>query len=228
MFKENYNQYVQSQYGSQYINEIQSVNSKYGINLEEAFSSFIDNEAGIVITDIKNYDWDQNTFLVFKTIGRSVAEDKLNELLEKISVKENVDVSSYRNIHKLDDGIDLIIYEFPVQGLARYILGDMYQGAKSNYFTFFENYLIFGNSVPALSKYIHSNLLRSNLRSDLEFHKFSNYLSSRSNLYVYLDISRSFDLMNKYLREDIVEKLHKKQDQISKFHAFVEVFYYLL
>ncbi|MBL7112841.1 MAG: DUF3352 domain-containing protein [Bacteroidales bacterium] len=220
VFKEDYNQYILSQEGSQYINEIQSVNSNYDINLEEAFSSFIDNEAGIVITDIKNYDWDQNTFLVFKTIGRSVAEDKLNELLEKISAKDNVNVNSFRNIHKLDDGIDLVIYEFPIKNLARYILGDFYQGTKNNYFTFFENYLIFGNSVQALSKYVHSNLLRSNLRSDLEFHKFSNYLSSRSNLYVYLDISRSFDLMNKYLREDVVEKLQTKKDQIDKFHAF--------
>jgi len=220
VFKEGYNQYIQSHNGSQYVNEIQSINAKYGIDLEEGFSSFIDNEAGIVITDIKNYDWDQNTFLVFKTIGRSVAEDKLNELMEKISEKDNIDAGSLRNIHKLDDGIDLVIYEFPVQNLACYILGDFYRGAKNNYFTFFENYLIFGNSVQALSKYVHSNLLRSNLRSDLEFHKFSNYLSSRSNLYVYLDVSRSFDLMNKYLKDDVVEKLQKKKDQINKFHAF--------
>ncbi len=220
VFKEKYNQYIQTHDGIQYVNDIQSVNSKYNINIEQAFGTFIDNEAGIVITDIKNYDWDQNTFLVFKTIGRSVAEDKLNELLEKIAEKDKVDVNSYRNIYKLDDGIDLVIYEFPVSNLARLILGDIYQGTKNNYFTFFENYLIFGNSVQALSKYVHSNLLRSNLRSDLEFHKLSNYLSSRSNIYVYLDISRSFDLMNKYLREDIVEKLQKKQDQIDKFHAF--------
>ena len=220
VFKKSYNLYVQSLEGSRYMNEIQSVNNNYGFDLEEAFGSFIDHEAGIVITDIKNYDWDQNTFLVFKTIGRSVAEDKLNELLGKIAEKQEVAPGSYRNTHKLDDGIDLIIYKFPVSNLAKYILGDFYQGTKNNYFTFFENYLIFGNSVQALTRYVHASLLRNNLKSNLEFHKFSNFLSSRSNLYVYLDISRSFDLMNRYLRDDIVEKMQKQQEQINKFHAF--------
>jgi hypothetical protein len=100
------------------------------------------------------------------------------------------------------------------------MFGKIFAGANSKYCTFYDNYLIFGNSIPALSKYIHSNQLGNNLSSDLEFSRFSEYLASRSNLYLYLNIPASGSLMGKYLRRDLVEKFNKESEHFAKFQAF--------
>ena len=220
-FKDKYNQFLEFRgEGNEYLNNIQAINQQYDIDIEGLFSSFIESEAGVVITDIKNYDWDQNTFLVFRTISRSVAEDNLVEVFEKIAIKKGTGIQSMIQEHMIDEGLQIRVYQVPVPGLANIILGKGYEGLNSNYCAFYDNYLVFGNSVQALSKYIHSNILQANLKSDLEFNKFSNYLSSRSNLYIYFDITRSFDLIHKYLREDFVKNLEENNDHLKKFHAF--------
>ena len=220
-FKQQYKQYLELK-GSlrDYQNDIEAVNNKYDIDLEEMFYSFIEKEAGVVVTNVKNYDWEQNTFFIVRTLSRSLAEDNIMKILEKAAETEGKHINTFILQDQIDSEVKMKVYRMPVPFLAKKLLGNVFEGINNHYCTFFDNYLIFGNSVPALSKYIHTNLLQNNLSSDLDFNKFSNFLSSRSNIYFYLDIPGSVELIQRYLDDKAAGTLDKQKVHITKFQAF--------
>ena len=219
-YKQQYKKYLEFR-GSlrEYQNDIEAVNEKYNIDLEDMFYSFMEKEAGIVITDIKNYDSDQNTFFIIRTVSRSMAEDNIIKILESAAENEGRHINTYIRQYRIDNDVQIDIYQMPIPSLAKKLLGNIFTGINNYYCVFFDNYLIFGNSVPALSKYIHTNLLQNNLSSDLEFNKFSNFLSARSNIYIYLDVPGSVELIQRYLNDKAAAKVDEHKDHISRFQA---------
>ena len=219
-FKQQYKEYLKADgILEDYQTEIDAVNKMYDIDLEEMFYSFIDKEAGILITDVKNYDRDQNTFFILKTISPSQAEDNIMEIIAKAAEKEQSNSQDFIHNYRIDNETQIKIYRMPVPSLAPKLLGKVFEGVQNNYFTFYDNYLVFGNSIPALAKYIHTNLLQNNLSSDLEFNKFSNFMSSQANIYFYMDIPRSMELIQRYLNDKAAIKLDENKEHIMNFDA---------
>ncbi len=204
-----------------YRNEIESYNNKYDINIEKSFYSFLEKEFAVVYTDLKNFNLDQNTFILMKTISRSEAEGELNNILEKIAEKEGIHYSTLVREHQIAGDINYTFYQIPIPTLTRKLFGNIFEGINNNYYTFYENYLIFGNSIATLSKYVHNLILRSTLASDMEFNKLSEFLAARSSVYFYLNIPRSFELMEKYLNDEVVSVFTKHNKNIRKFQAFI-------
>jgi hypothetical protein len=219
-FRKQYKEYLNT-HGSleNYQAEINAVNEMYDIDLEEIFYSFMDNEAGVFITDIKNYDRDQNTFFIMKTLSQNQAEDKIMDIIAKAAKKEQTNSQSFIQDYEIDNETSIKIYRMPLPYLASKLLGKMFEGVQNQYCTFYDNYLIFGNSIPALAKYIHTNLLQNNLSSDLEFNKCSNFMSSRANIYFYMDISRSTELVQRYVNDKGSVKIDENKDHFKNFRA---------
>jgi hypothetical protein len=219
-FKKKYRDYLRAN-GSleKWQSAIDDVNNAYDINLERIFYSFMDKEAGILITDIKNYDRDQNTFFILKTLSQNQAEDQIVEIIKKAAEIEHSSSQDFIQNYRIDNETEIKIYRMPLPGLASKLLGRIFEGIKNQYCTFYDNYLIFGNSVQALGKYIHTNLLQNNLSSNLEFNKFSNFMSSQANIYLYIDVSRSFDIMQRYLNGKSATALDENKEHMMNFHS---------
>lgn len=220
-FRKQYKEYLKT-HGilENYQAEIDAVNELYDINLEEMFYSFMDKEAGVFMTDIKNYDRDQNTFLILKTLSKNQAEDNIMEIITKAASKEKTSSQDFIVDYQIDNETGIRIYQMPVPYLASKLLGKMFEGVQNQYCTFYDNYLVFGNSIAALAKYVHTNLLQNNLRSDLEFNKLSNFMSSRANIYYYMDISRSTELIQRYLNDKGSFQMDENKDHFKNFRAF--------
>jgi hypothetical protein len=199
--------------------EINSVNKQYEINLEEMFYSFMDKEAGIFLTDNKNYDRDQNTFFILKTLSQKQAEDNILDIITKAAVKDKISSQDYIQYYQIDNETKIKIYRMPVPFLAAKLLGRLFEGIPNQYCTFYDNYLIFGNSIQSLARYVHANLLQNNLGSDLEFNKYSNFMSTRANIYFYMDIPRSTELIQRYLNDKESNQLDENKDNFKNFHA---------
>jgi WD40 repeat protein len=219
-FKKKYRDYLRSN-GSleKWQSAIDDANNLYDIDLESMFYSFMDREAGILITDIKNYDRNQNTFFILKTLSEKQAEDQIMELINKAAEIEHSSSRDFIQNYRIDNETEIKIYRMPLPGLASKLLGRIFEGVKNQYCTFYDNWLIFGNSVPALGKYIHTNLLQNNLSSDIEFNKFSNFMSSQANIYLYVDISRSVDLLQSYLTGKAAKGLDENREHLMNFHS---------
>jgi hypothetical protein len=219
-FKEKYREYLRIS-GSldDYQDEIDEINNSYDIDLEKIFYSFMDKEAGILITDVKNYDRDENTFFILKTLSQNQAEDQIMEIINKAAEIEHSSIQDFIQNYRIDNEIQIKIYRMPLPSLAPKLLGRVFEGIQNRYCTFYDNWLVFGNSVPSLAKYIHTNLLQNNLSSDLEFNKFSNFMSSQANIYFYIDISRSIDIIQRYLNDKAAISFDENKDHITNFHA---------
>jgi hypothetical protein len=219
-YKRDYIEYLEVHgIGRAYLRDLNAMNEKYKLDLDKMFLPVMDRQVAAVLTDVRNFGWDENAFVVCNTKSRSLAEDKMKEFLGIVAEKEGVALSSLILESPVNNDVNYTFYQLPVPFLPAKLFGKMFNGINSKYCVFFDNYMIFGNSIPALSKYIHSNQLGNNLGSDLGFQQFSEYLASRSNLYFYLDVSASGKLLEKYLRKDLADKYEKESGHFSKFQA---------
>ncbi len=206
--------------GRAWLRELRALNEKYKMDLDKIFLPVMDRQVALVLTDVRNNGWDENAFVVCNTKSRSLAEEKLREFLGIIAGREGIPLSSLILDRPINHDVDHTFYQIPVPYLPSKLFGRMFAGVNSKYCAFHDNYLIFGNSITSLSRYIHANQLGNNLGSDLDFNQFSEYLASRSNLYFYLDIPSAGKLAERYLRGDLADKFNKQEELFSKFQAF--------
>jgi len=207
-------------HGRAYLRELRSLNEKYKMDLDKLLLPVFDRQVALVLTDIRNFGWDENAYVVCHTKSQSLAAEKLKEWLTIVCEHDGISLSSLIVQQQVMGDVRFTFYQLPVPYLPMKLFGKMFEGINSKYCTFFDNYLIFGNSVQSLSKYIHANQIGNNLSSDLEYHQFSEYLASRSNLYFYLNFPGSTRLMERYLRPDLVTKILEEKDHLFKFQAF--------
>jgi hypothetical protein len=219
-YKKDYIQYVEAGgEGRAYLRELKAFREKYSLDPDQMLLPVLEGQAALVLTDIRNTGWEENTFVILRTKSRSLAEEKLIEFLNAVAEKDGIEPSSLILRRKINNDVDHTFYQLPVPFLPRKLLGMVFEGANSNYCTFYDNYLLFGNSIEGLSRYIHANQLGDNLGSDLDFSRFSEYLASRSNLHMYVNIPSSVKLQEKYLDPGIAGKIRDSGEQFSKFQA---------
>ncbi len=220
-YKRDYIEYLEvNGIGRAYLRDLRALNEKYKTDIDKIFLTVMDRQVALVLADVRNFGWDENAYVVCNTKSRSLAEEKLMEFLGIVAEKDGIALSSLIIERPVNGDMDYTFYQIPVPYLPGKLFGKLFSGINSKYCAFHDNYMVFGNSIPALSKYIHANQLGNNLGSDLEFNQFSEYLASRSNLYLYLNIPASGKLMERFLRPDLVEKFNKESEHFSKFQAF--------
>jgi hypothetical protein len=220
-YKKDYMEHLEIQgHGRAYLRDLKSLNEKYRMDLDKLLLPVFDRQVALVLTDIRNFGWDENAYVVCNTKSQSLAIEKLKEFLTIVCEKDGISLSSLIVQQQVMSDVRFTFYQLPVPYLPMELFGKMFEGINSKYCTFFDNYLIFGNSIQSLSKYIHANQIGNNLSSDLEYHQFSEYLASRSNFYFYLNFPGSTRLMERYLRPDLLKKILAEKDHLFKFQAF--------
>jgi len=219
-YKKDYINYIEAGgEGRTYLRDLKAFKEKYDTDMDQLILPVLEGQAALVLTDIRNTGWDENTFVICQTKSRSLAEEKLLEILGVIAEKDGIAMSSLVMQKKINNDVDFTFYQLPVPFMPMKLLGKLFEGANSKYCTFYDNYLLFGNSIEGLSRYVHANQLGDNLGSDLDFSRFSEYLASRSNLYIYVNLPSSVKLQEKYLDQDLVGKIRKSEENFSNFQA---------
>lgn len=160
-----------------------------------------------------------NTMLVFKLKGQNATEkafrDELLGYLSKNSLSENDYIIEY----KPDDETSYTIYRLPENDLALALSGSMEGNCKCDYATFYEGYLVLGESRVSLSKFIYDNILNKTLANSLFYREFEGTMPSKSAYYLYFKPSRILGKLEGILKDDILEGLNKYIDQLKKIEA---------
>jgi len=202
-----------------YSNEIEKINTDYNTNIEELFYSLLEKEIGIAYANFNELDLSKDQYLILSTHSQSQSEEKMLELLESYAKNKKISVNTLIKNCKIDEETSYKVYKFPVNNIASTLFGKLFSSIESNYFTFIDNYIIFGSTVEMLSKFIHCNVLQQTLTSDLQYNKISDYLSSRSNFYFYTNMTSSPLMLSEYLNEDLAKSLKTNIKSLKKFHA---------
>ncbi len=185
----------------------------------EAFNGFMDREAAMVLTG-----WDESgekgeSFLVLKTRSRSMALESLLDMIGHHAGLSGDNIDTYREVYQVDRETSFDIYRFPFSNTGELLFGKVFGGIQTSWFGFVGNYLVFGESVAALSEFIHANVLNQTLSANSRFREFSEFLVSGNNLYFYCNLTRSPGLFTSLLRDDLAANLAVNIDHFRKFRV---------
>ena len=199
--------------------KINDIKKDYEIDIEETMYSILDNQIAIAYTKINNLDIDEYTFSVIKTISKSKAREKLLSILERYSNKNNTSVESLTYTYKIDEDTEFSIYKMPIPYFTWKVFGDVFSKVETNYFTFYDNYLIFGKSIKTLSNFLYDNVLEKTLNNDIDYNNFIDDLSSKSNFFFFANVTPAKALVDYYFSEDFSSSFEKNIESYKKYQS---------
>lgn len=209
VFKERYLSYLNDRGQGTEINaEIERIKQEYGFDPLDDLVGILDDElAWFAIDGVTSGPEDE--FLFIETSSRSETVDVVMRWVRQYLQVHAFDMQSLRHVYQLDRQTSFNIYRLPDQ----FFKGTALESLFNSYFTVFDNYLIFGPSVDALSRVIYQNVLQKTFVSDPVFEEISDYLSNRSNLTFFI---RPFAYMD-YRKEMMNEKMAAFMDRMEIF-----------
>jgi len=220
-YEKSYNKYLEYNKALEKHNKkLNEIKTKYNYNLQKEFYSFLDDEIIVFYTDINKLDYNQNAFVAIKTLSKSMAKDKLNILLDAYAGLKGVETTSLETEYKIDDETSQTIYSLPIN-IPSTIFGDVFANITGEYFTYIDNYLVFGNSVKSLSSVIYDNVLQKTLDNSIQYNKIKDRVSSSANFNLYVDIPAFTDYAATYFNKDYIKKIEENKELIGKFKSLI-------
>ena len=224
-YLKNYKQYLEKKGKiNQYHLEVDRYKNKYGIDIENILTQLLNEEIGIVITDAHTQQKNDNVYIIMRTHSKSIAENEIKQIVEKIAESENIRKSELVTGLRIDKETTFNVYNLPLRNLYRTFFGTVIPDFDNQYLTFIDNFIIIANSKNALSEFIHANILQKTLNNDLKFGQFSDYLSSKSNFYFYTNLFRSPQYISEFLNPNLEKGMQKNIESFKKFQALAVQF----
>ena len=163
--------------------------------------------------DLKDGSGNTGSVIIYELTNRVYAE---KIFLDYFGQKENKGTISYFNP---DDQINIPVYQTVFKGLVSLLAPGFSIDFDDSYFTFYDNYLITGNSDIALSKVLYDNLLKKTLANDLIYREFESTLPSVSGYFFYCVPSQIIEYLSSLLSEDVISFMKSGKSSISKIQA---------
>lgn len=198
-----------------------SFENTYQISLEKVFREVVENEIALVYSSIAPEDLSQNTFFVVQTTGQSQTLDAFEPMFAAMAKQKGVDPTALSVDYAVKDGKNIKIYSFPKSNLASAWMGRIYEHAQTNYFTFINDYMVFGNSLKDLKNFLDQNERKNVLENDSYFADLQSEYIQDHNLCLYANVNLSKPLIEYGLVPEISKYVISDFDQIKKFQALV-------
>lgn len=205
-FHRKYKNYLSFKHRSQdYEQYVSEFNKKYKVNIERSFLDWISNEMALVVTDNNNH------FAVFHASKIKEASMAMNALTDSICKK---------NSEKKDTTLigDYIITKIAEDNLLPKIFGWQFKNINKNYFTFVDDYVVFGNSSSALSAFIKDFEFNKTLGKDKSYRSFMENISNDATLFTYASTPRLIGRANDILNEELATGASSQQEHLQKFN----------
>lgn len=199
---------------------LMEIEGMIGCNIEEVFYDLIENEMATAFTTINSLNFFENTYAIILTRSHQIAEDKMVACLQFYADMQNIELGSLIQDYHFDEEKTFKIYHMPVKKLPEAVFGSFFSAVEAEYFTFIDNYIVFGNSYNSLARYISDVTLKQTLDNETEYNNFASTISDEYNYFFYSDINRSLQLYPQFLSKNSAEHLNSNLETYSKFDAF--------
>ena len=184
--------------------------SKETIELAGKIKQYTGEEITRAIIDIKGRPVNDNTLIIYELINR-VAVEQL--FLEEPGAKNEV------HYFEPDDQVKIPVYRTSFKGLIRVLLPGFAPDFDEAYFTFYDNFMIAGNSYATVTRLLYDNLLNKTLANDLTYRDFENTLPSRAGYFFFCIPSHITEYLSGFLNEDIIKALNSNRNSLGKIQA---------
>ncbi len=137
--------------------ETENLLEKYGINPLDDIINIMDDEIAWFAIEGETSKPEEEVIII-ETRSQSETTEVVLRWIEQYLQVHAFDMQSYRHVYRLDNQTSFRIYRMP----EAFYKGHFPERLFSNYFTVYENCLIFGPSVEVLSRVIYQNVLHKN------------------------------------------------------------------
>ena len=171
---------------------------------------YLGDEISRVYLDLRGRPMKENSLIIYELSDRIQAEQLfLNELGGKCETL----------YFTPDEATKHPVYNVQLKGLTGEINPGFAPGVEETFLTFFDNFMITGNSYATVSRLLYDNLLNKTLSNDLLYRDFESSLPSRSGYYFYCVPSRILEYLSGFLNEDITNALKQNRASLNKLQA---------
>jgi hypothetical protein len=159
---------------------------------------------------IKNNPSGENSLVIYELKNRVQCENILLETL-----KGFLSVTYYRP----DEQTKIPIYYSGTSGLISAIRMEFAPGFRDTFYTFYDNYLITGNSSITISRFLYDNLLNKTLANDILYRDFEKTLPSRAGYLFYCVPSKITDYLASYLDQALIAGIQANRASVNKIQS---------
>jgi hypothetical protein len=195
------------------------------LNLNNAADTSVSGEALVLASRIKNYTGEEITRAIVDIKGQPVGDNALivYELTNRDQAEQQFlgtpGATNEILYFEPDDQTKIPVYKTSFKGLIRVLLPGFAPGFNETYFTFYDKFMIAGNSYATISKLLYDNILNKTLLNDLTYRDFENTLPSRAGYYFFCIPSHIIDYLAGFLNEDIINALKSNKSSLNKIQA---------
>lgn len=182
-----------------YTSSISKVNKELGVDIHELYRSFFAKEIALVYIPFDGLDSPNYWFIIAQTKGQSQTKQTFKELIENYCKINKLQKSSFKTVYKIDKEKSAEIMRLPQRGINQLLFGSIFSEVSDEFYTFIDDYIVFGASVESLTKIIQSNIHNKQLQLDISYRQFSNLLSSESNYFVYANPGKAEKIYSTFL-----------------------------
>ena len=161
------------------------------------------------LIDIKGQPLSENYLVVFELSNRERAEQIF---LEDLGPDPEI------VYFEPDDQVKIPVYKAPFSGITRMLKPGFDPGFNETYFTFYDNFLIAGNSYATVSRLLYDNLLNKTLANDLTYRDFESTLPSRAGYFFYCVPSRIINYMSEFLNDEMIKALNRIEAHLGRYN----------
>lgn len=195
------------------------IEKETGIKVHDLFIELMAQETALasVIADQANPH--SGRIWIIDTKSGSTAISKIIDLQNKYIQNKAIDGKEWTNTYTVDNQTNFAIYKFPYPNLPQLLFGQLFSGVEANWFTVYNNFLIFGDSFRTVSRTLHANLLGETLSASLEYNQHKTNFNARSNITFYGNISVALPIAGALFNKSIAAQL-SNNDELRKFKSF--------
>lgn len=169
-----------------------------------------DEEVTKALLDIKGQPVNENMLLIYQLKNRVQCEQMLVSGLSSKS-----DIIYYQP----DDQTRIPVYKTGLRQLHSILVPGLARDFEGLYYSFYENYMVTGNSYSTVVRFLYDNLLRKTLVNDLSYREFEKTLPSRAGFYFYCVPGRIIEYLDGILSENITNGLRSNRGSLEKVEA---------
>ena len=171
---------------------------------------FLGDEITRAFIDIKNNPVSQNSLVIYKLKNRVQCE---NIFLEHTGGKS--EIAYFRP----DDQTKIPVYLSGTAGLLSALMPGLAPGFNDSCCTFYDNFMITGNSYVTISRLLYDNLLNKTLENDVLYRDFEKMVASRAGYLFYCVPSHCIDYFSGYFNQEIAAGIKSNKNSLNKIQS---------
>lgn len=182
-------------------------------NLASKLRPYIGEEITRALIDIRERPFSDNSVIIYELRNRAYAEKLFLDDYSETAGSGSI------NYFQPDEQVRLPVYQTGYKGFNSAVVPGFTSGFDDVWFTFYDNFLITGNSYATVSRLLYDNLLNKTLSNDVLYRDFESTLPSIAGYFFYAVPSRIVDFLTQWLDEDLIKALRDNKSSLLKIQA---------